>query len=198
MDAFEQVVSEILLFEGYWVRTSVKVELTPRDKRAIGRPNAPRWELDIVAYNVRDNLLRVVECKGYLYSRGVTFASLDGTSEGSAKRFKLFVDSHLRKVVFGRLCKQFTKSGACRPKPRVKLCLACGHIATDHDREKLKNHFTKRGWELLDERWLKGKLYEMAENCYENKVPIVVTKLVEDQEVGNFCGKKKMTLSSRS
>ena len=28
MDAFEQVVSEILWMEGYWVRTSVKVDLT--------------------------------------------------------------------------------------------------------------------------------------------------------------------------
>ena len=36
MDAFEQVVGEILWREGYWVRTSVKVELTKDDKRAIG------------------------------------------------------------------------------------------------------------------------------------------------------------------
>jgi hypothetical protein len=28
MDAFEQVVSEILWMSGFWVRTSVKVELT--------------------------------------------------------------------------------------------------------------------------------------------------------------------------
>ncbi len=28
MDAFEQVVSEILWMEGFWVRTSVKVDLT--------------------------------------------------------------------------------------------------------------------------------------------------------------------------
>jgi hypothetical protein len=179
VDAFEQVVSEILWLEGYWVRTSVKVELTERDKRAIGRPNAPRWELDIVAYSVRDNLLRVVECKSYLYSYGVAFSAFDGTSEGSAKRFKLFVDSHLRKVIFGRLCKQFTKSGACRPKPSVKLCLACGHIASDDAREKLKKHFAKRGWELLDEGWLKHKLHDMSESGYENHVSAVVAKLLE-------------------
>ena len=50
MEAFEQVVSEILWMEGYWVRTSVKVELTKKDKISIGRPSSPRWELDIVAY----------------------------------------------------------------------------------------------------------------------------------------------------
>ena len=63
MDAFEQLVSEILWMDGYWVRTSVKVELTKKEKKAIGRPSSPRWELDIVAYSGRDNLLRVVECK---------------------------------------------------------------------------------------------------------------------------------------
>lgn len=61
MDAFEQVVSEILWMEGYWVRTSVKVLLTKEEKQQIGRRTAPRWELDIVAYSGRDNLLQVVE-----------------------------------------------------------------------------------------------------------------------------------------
>ena len=37
MDAFEQLVSEILWMEGYWVRTSVKVELTKEENRLIGR-----------------------------------------------------------------------------------------------------------------------------------------------------------------
>lgn len=70
--AFEQLVSEILWMEGYWVRTSVKVELTKEEKRLIGRHSSPRWELDIVAYNGRDNLLRVVECKSYFDSVGAT------------------------------------------------------------------------------------------------------------------------------
>jgi hypothetical protein len=71
MDAFEQLVSEILWMGGDWVRTSVKVELTKEEKRLIGRRSSPRWEFDIVAYNGRDNLLRVVECKSYIDSIGV-------------------------------------------------------------------------------------------------------------------------------
>jgi len=63
MDAFEQVVSEILWMSGFWVRTSVKVELTKEEKRLIGRHSSPRWELDIVGYSGRENLLRVVEFK---------------------------------------------------------------------------------------------------------------------------------------
>lgn len=57
MDAFEQVVSEILWMEGHWVRTSVKVKLTARDKSQIGLPSCPRWETDIVAYKPADDLL---------------------------------------------------------------------------------------------------------------------------------------------
>jgi len=34
MDAFEHLVSEILWLEGYWVRSSVKVDLTKEEKRA--------------------------------------------------------------------------------------------------------------------------------------------------------------------
>src|ERR1700719_1729521 len=80
MDAFEQVVSEILWMDGYWVRTSVKVDLTKEEKVSIGRPSSPRWELDIVGYRGRDNTLRVVECKSYLDSRGTRAASRFGPS----------------------------------------------------------------------------------------------------------------------
>ena len=81
MDAFEQVVSEILWTEGYWVRTSVKVSLTKEEKRQIGRPSSPRWELDVVAYRGRDNILRVVECKNYLDSLSTPVLVAEGQSK---------------------------------------------------------------------------------------------------------------------
>lgn len=61
MDAFEAVVATVLERDGFWVRTSFKVNLTKDDKIAIGRPSSPRWELDIVGYRPGDNLLRIVE-----------------------------------------------------------------------------------------------------------------------------------------
>ena len=122
MDAFEQLVSEILWMEGYWVRTSVKVELTNEEKRAIGRPSSPRWELDIVAYSARDNFLRVVECKSYLDSPGVRATAFDGSNPNHAERYKLFNDPELRRVVFNRLGLQLAECGACRPDPKIRLC----------------------------------------------------------------------------
>ena len=178
MDAFEQLVSEILWMDGYWVRTSVKVELTKDEKRQIGRPSTPRWELDIVAYSGRDNLLRVVECKSYLDSRGVVLSGFDGSNGKSAERYKLFADEQLRGVVFERLRRQFVESGACAPNADVKLCLACGRIATDADRAGLHKHFAEKGWELWDEPWLRERLNHMSDRGYENQVSSVVAKLL--------------------
>jgi hypothetical protein len=178
MDAFEQLVSEILWMEGYWVRTSVKVELTKEEKRQIGRPSSPRWELDIVAYSGRDNLLMVVECKSYLDSRGVVLRAFDGSDERSADRYKIFGDEPLRNVVFNRLRRQFEESGSCRPNADVKLCLACGRIASDADRAGLHKHFAEKGWQLWDEPWLRERLQRMADRGYENQVSAVVAKLL--------------------
>ena len=49
MDAFERVVSEMLWMDGFWVQTSVKVNLTPKEKESVGKRTMPRPELDIVA-----------------------------------------------------------------------------------------------------------------------------------------------------
>ena len=178
MDAFEQLVSEILWMEGYWVRTSVKVELTKEEKRQICRPSSPRWELDIVAYGRRDNLLRVIECKSYLDSRGVALRAFNGSDDRFAERFKLFADDRLRSVVFERLRLQFADSGACRPNAEVKLCLACGRIATETDRTGLHKHFAEKGRDLWDEPWLRERLKRMSDQGYENQVSAVVAKLL--------------------
>jgi len=182
MDAFEQVVSEILWMKGLWVRTPVEVNLQPEDKVAISKPTSPRWELDIVAYSGRDNLIYVVECKSYLNSRGVTFAGLGGADAATAGRYKLFSNENatLREVVFNRLKTQLTESPsrACFPNPDVRLCLGCGHIASKGDRIKLRDHFKAQNWELWDEDWLREHLEDMGNSKYENQVSHVVAKLL--------------------
>jgi hypothetical protein len=178
VDAFEQIVSEILWMDGYWVRTSVKVDLTKEEKRLIGRHSSPRWELDIVAYSGRDNLLRVVECKSYLDSVGVRASGFDGSSTDHARRYKLFNEAELRRVVFNRLCLQMAESGACRPSAEIRLSLACGKLRNESDREALRAHFKKNDWELWDEPWLRERLLRMAKQGYENQVSAVVSKLL--------------------
>ena len=50
MDSSENIVAMLLDREGYWVRTTYKVELTKEEKRKIGRPSSPRWERGVIAY----------------------------------------------------------------------------------------------------------------------------------------------------
>lgn len=178
MDSFEQVVAEILWRKGYWVRTSVKVELTKAEKREIGLPSSPRWELDVVAYKASENALLVVECKSYLDSPGVKFHGFDGSNEKAASRFKLFNKSTVRNVIFNRLKKQLAELGSSLPDPAITLCLACGHIASEADRTKIRDHFGARGWQFWDETWLRDRLKHMADGDYENQVSAVVAKLL--------------------
>jgi hypothetical protein len=119
-----------------------------------------------------------VECKSYLDSRGVVLRALDGTNAKSAERYKLFGDENLRNVVLGRLQKQLAECGACARDAAVKLCLACGRIASTADREGLHKHFAKNGWDLWDEPWLREKLEAMSKRGYENQVSAVVSKLL--------------------
>jgi hypothetical protein len=178
MESFETLVGSLLEKDGYWVRTSVKVELTREEKKIIGRPSSPRWELDLVAYKVKSNELLVVECKSYLDSPGVRLRGLDGSDQNDARRYKLFNDKILRKTVFTRLVRQLASSGSCKPSPSINLCFAAGKVATEADREGIKALFGRSGWRLFDDSWLKERLLSASKSGYENEVVSVVAKLL--------------------
>jgi hypothetical protein len=176
MDAFEAVVAAILERDGFWVRTSLKVKLTPQDKRDIGRTTSPRWELDVVGYRPGDNVLRVVECKSYLDSSGVNRAAFEPGSR-FGKRFKLFNEPVTRRIVFNRLIAQLAETKSVRKAPKVQLCLAAGRIAPA-SREKVRTYFELMGWELFDAEWLRESITRMADDGYDNAIAAVTAKLL--------------------
>lgn len=178
MDAFERLVASLLERDGYWVRSSYRVILSKEEKREIGRPSAPRWELDLIAYKGATNELRMVECKSYLDSRGVSAAAFDGRNAQFAARFKLFTDDVLRRVVTQRLVAQLAMTGTIRPRPAVTLCLAAGRIASEGDRAALRTHFDRSGWLLWDDEWLGQELQHLSRGGYENDIASVVAKLL--------------------
>jgi len=178
MDSFETLVGSLLEKDGYWVRTSMKVDLTREEKRKIGRPSSPRWEMDIVAYKAKANELLVVECKSFLDSPGVRARGLDGTDKKEGNRYKLFNDSVLRRTILGRLVKQLVSSGACALSPSVILCLAAGKVAGEPDREKIATLFGRNGWRFFDDSWLRERLLAVSNSGYENEVSSVVAKIL--------------------
>lgn len=178
MNAFESLVAMLLRRDGYWVQPSFKVELTKEEKRRIGRPSSPRWELDLIAYKGKGNELLVVECKSYLDSPGVRFKGVDGSDAKHAVRYKLFNEDTLRKIVLDRLVTQLVGSGACADSPSVRLCLAAGKIATKDDRSKLRKHFERKRWLLFDDEWLHDRLETVSESGYEDEIATIVAKLL--------------------
>src|SRR5712692_6669224 len=178
MDAFESLVTSLLERQGFWVRSSFKVELTKDEKRRIGRPSSPRWEIDLVAYKGGTNELYAIECKSYLDSRGVSISAFDGTDESFAARFKLFTEPLLREVVLRRLVAQLVAQNAIALNPQVRLCLVAGKIVSDGERTQLREHFSKNGWVLWDGEWLRKSLTRIADGGYENDIADVVAKLL--------------------
>lgn len=175
MNAFESLVALLLRREGYWTQGSFKVNLTKAEKRAIGRPSSPRWEIDVVAYQGKSNEILAVECKSYLDSAGVLFKNDEFSP---SDRYKLFSEAKLRSVVLGRLGKQLAKVGLCAPNPTIKLCLAAGKISSGTDKESLNEHFEGNGWLLFDDSWIRKRLAATADSAYEDDVAHVASKIL--------------------
>jgi len=175
MDAFEKVVEQIINHEGFWTRTSFKVDLTKEEKRKIGRPSSPRWELDVVGYKALTNEVLVIECKSYLDSPGVRFDDLLGTGR-NANRYKLFVEDTLRSVVFDRLSNQLLQAGLCSPEPTVRLALAAGNVSKGVD--EIPALFENKGFLWFGPEWISDRLQKLSQTGYDNEVASVVSKLL--------------------
>jgi len=176
MDAFENIIATIMDEQGFWTRTAFKVELTKEEKREIGRASSPRWEIDVIAYRPGDNILRVIECKSYLDSRGVDTRAFDPTEKFS-RRFKLFNEPKTREVVFRRLVTQLSERGSVAPDPTIKLCLAAGKIVNGHT-EPIRERFEQEGWELFDPTYIRTAVQTIADGGYDNSIAAVTAKLL--------------------
>lgn len=180
MDAFEQVVGMLLERDGFWVRTSYKVILKKKDKLRIGLPSCPRWEIDVLAYKPSANLVRVVECKSFLNSTGVSYDAFTGKNAKKAKRYKLFTDATLRNVVLARLKRQLRqkKNGMVLPRPRIVLCLAAGRIRKG-DEARIGKYCEEKGWQLFGTEWFRAHFLKLPDTDYENDVATVAAKLAK-------------------
>ncbi|MGE3600907.1 MAG: hypothetical protein AB7N70_35775 [Dehalococcoidia bacterium] len=177
MNAFEQIVSRVLEFRGYWVKPSFMADLTREQKALIGKPSSPRHEVDLVAYHPAANELLIVECKSYLDSRGVQIAAVDGTDETAGNRFKLFNDAVLRREVCAAIVKQLNLPS----NPSVSLCLAAGRIAKDRDLQALRELFAEKKWVLITRDDLVADLKMIGRAGYEDSQISMMAKLMGDE-----------------
>ena len=176
MDAFEHVVAMLLHRQGYWVQTSYKVALTRDDKRNMGLPSCPRWEIDIVAYRPVGNEVLAVECKSFLNSPGISYPSFSGENAKGASTYKLFTNETIRRVVLGRLAQQLQDHKLAGPTPKVQLCLAAAHLRKGHEKS-IRQHCESNSWGLFDAEWFSNRFRDLAKCDYENDIAVVAAKL---------------------
>lgn len=180
MHAFEDLVARLLRREGFWTRHSVKVTLSAEDKQRLGKPSLPRPELDLLAYQPKDNVLALVECKSYLDSSGVSITSFDGKNRKSGERYRLFTDEGFREIVTKRVVEQLASTGAVSCEPDVRYWLIAGHIAAKSV-GPLHDWFDgKRDWELRGRTWIAESLQAMRQDAYEDDIVTMAMKLSVD------------------
>jgi hypothetical protein len=184
MNAFEDIVKLYLEEEGYWVRQSVKVEkITGEDKKEIKLPTMPIPEIDIVALNVKENELLLVEVKSFLDSQGVYFGHKAigefPPNEWATKRYRLFADSTFQEVVTKRLKEQFLEDGLINDKTRINYALAVGKFYPNSESDT-KAVFLEKGWRLFTPQQIKVKIRELANKGYEDSLVTITAKLTNE------------------
>ncbi len=178
MNAFEDIVKLCLEAEGYWVRQSVKVEISKDDKKAIGLPTMPRPEIDLVALNVRENELLLIEVKSLLDSYGVYFEAVSDKKDALAERYRLFTDDKFRKVVTDRLRGEYLDQGLINEDTKINYALAAGNIHSPTDESKINHYFSQKGWKLFSPGKIKGKVKELADKGWEDNLVTITAKLI--------------------
>ncbi len=186
MDSFESVISRLLELEDFLVRSSVKVPLTKAEKRAIGRHSTPRWEIDLVGIKPKTNDLWIVECKSFLDSPGINISHFKNKKTSSYKRYKLFNNPKIFRIVKGALCRDFKNKGLCGPDPKVKLVLAAGQIV-EKSQNELSDYFSKKeDWLLWDKAEIVERLQNLAGEKYENSIVTIMAKLLLRNKIRDF------------
>jgi len=182
MNAFEDIVRLYLEEEGYWVRQSVKVNISKEAKREIGLPTMPRPEIDLVALNMKENELLLVEVKSFLDSQGVYFGhSAIGEfppDEWATKRYRLFADRTFREVVTKRLREEFLEKGLINERTRINYALAVGKFYSPKDGADTKAFFEEKGWKLFTPQEIKEKIRELAGKGWEDNLATITAKLI--------------------
>ena len=177
MNAFEDIVGQYHESEGYWVRHSVKVEISKDDKCRIELPTMPRPEIDIVAINVEQNELLLVEVKSYLDSYGVYYEAVCTSTDELSNRYKLFTNNIFRDIVTQRLREQYLEKGLIKSDTKINYGLAAGNIHSGNE-VSIDKYFGKRGWKLFTPKMIKDKIRELARKGYEDNLATVTAKLI--------------------
>ncbi len=191
MNAFEDIVKLYLEEQGYWVRQSVKVDISIENKRKLGTPSMPRPEIDLVAYKAESNELLLVEVKSLLDSYGVHFNAVVGekgskADEKDARGYKLFNNKKWTGIVSKRLKEEYMKAGLINEETVLNYALAAGKIhggVEGDDEKKLVDYFKKKRWILFTPDDIKTTIKSFSEKGWEDNIIVFTAKLTKESFV---------------
>jgi len=177
VDQFENIAKVLLERDGYWVRQSFKVGLSPAQKAALGpnKVNMPRPEIDLLAVNLKAREVIAFEAKCYLDSGGVPLTHLTPKHSVAEGGYKLFTCAKYRKVVLDQLKLDLV---ACNLIPStwskpVRLGLIASKVQKGHA-DPIAALFQKNNWIFWSDTDVKAKVRKLVDEKHEND-PVVIT-----------------------
>ena len=177
MDYFEEISSKLLEEQGYWIRRSLKIDLSKEEKRDIGKHTIPRPEIDIVALDFRKNMVVAFEAKSFLDSPGVDYEELVKEHEVPEGRYKIFTCQNYREIVLRKLKEQLIAIGMANEKTQVSLGLIAGKVQKKKE-EAIRELFNQRGWVFWSPSDVREKVVKLTEMGYENHAAVITAKIL--------------------
>lgn len=177
MDAFEQIIGQLLEQEKYWIRHSVKINLTPEEKKKINKPSTPRPEIDIVAYDLSSDTLYLLEVKSYLDSPGVAYNHVAIEKDEQSGRYKLLTAKKYREILAKRLHSDLRKSGHIHVKTKISFGLIAGKVYQNREKD-FQKLFDEKGWLFLGPTRIKEMVTDLARKGYEDNAVTIAAKIL--------------------
>ena len=177
MDSFEEIAGLLLINDKYWVRHSVKVYLTKEEKIKINKPSTPRPEIDIVAFDVINNTVFLIEVKSFIDSGGVVYEKVVENNKFPTGKYKILTSKLYQDTIISRLKNDWISADLINKKTKFSFGLIAGNIYKNKEDELIK-HFNKNNWFFWGPTIIKQKLIELSKKGYENSTITIVTKLM--------------------
>jgi len=84
----------------------------------------------------------------------------------------------VQEAVKSAVRRELVARGLCPTDPSVKMGLAAANVASDRDRERLQAKFNQEGWRFFDDRWIRQRVRELADQDYVDDLAVLVAKLM--------------------
>lgn len=185
MNAFEDIIKLILEEEGYWVRQSVKIrKITIDDKKRLHNNSMPTPEVDVVALKTDKNELLLMEVKSFLDSPGVKFEGVSGKNKKDAKRYKIFTNESLRKIITERLKQEYLEKGLINKDTTISYALAAGHVYStkkNNDELDIRKYFKEKGWKFISPMEIKDGIKKLGKKGWEDNLVTITAKLTKEE-----------------